>query len=116
MAEARKRVLLLYADWLRAVPRAVRMYRLDTTVEQARKVVRTRFEREFRDPINADLDSMHQLTVRATMDLIELWNRWAQRPHVVHMFGPPHSYITEKDRLLRQGASPFLADFLSKSQ
>jgi hypothetical protein len=113
LTEARKRVLRLYAEWLRAIPRAVEMYRLDTPASDGRRIVRSWFEKN--KHIN-DLDTIHMLTVKSTMELIEVYNRWKQRPHMLTLFGPPHQYPNEKERImeLRPNTSPFLADFLSK--
>lgn len=113
LKEARKRVLCLYAEWLRAVPRAIEMYRLDTPVCDARRTVRGWFEENKQID---NLDHIHQLTVKSSMDLIEMYNRWMQRPHMLKLFGTPFKYSNQRELLLKSnpGMSPFLADFLSK--
>lgn len=111
--EARKRVLLLYADWLRVVPKAVSMYRLDIPVSSCRRTIRAWFET---NKNIQDLNVIHHLTVKSSMDLLEVHNRWAQRPHLINMFGAPHRYA-DKAELLRNKhpeISPFMTDFLTK--
>jgi hypothetical protein len=112
-AEARLRVLLLYADWIRLLPRIVQMYKLDIPVQSCRQTVRSWFEanRQLTDPA-----VIHHLTVKSSMLLLEVHNRWAQRPHIVKLFGAPHGYA-EPGQLLRNRhpeLSPFMTDFLSK--
>lgn len=112
--EARKRVLLLYANWLRVVPRAVDMYRLDTPIEHARKKIRSWFEAN-RDI--TDLKLIHNLTVKSTMDLIEVHNRWSQRPHMLRLFGDLHEYASGKQLLRNKHPEmpEFVVDFLTQS-
>ena len=113
LQEARRRVLLLYADWMRLLPETVAMYRLDIPLESCQRTVRSWFEANRNVK---DLAVIHQLTVKSTMQLIEIHNRWAQRPHLVHMFGSPHRYADRAELLKNKQPeiSPFMTEFLTK--
>lgn len=111
--EARRRVLKLYREWLIEIPRSVGMYHLNLSIPHCRARVRSWFEdnRHITDPL-----VIHNLTVKSTMELVEMHNRWKQRAQVARLFGRVHEYEGEGERLLRENPkmTPFLADFLSE--
>ncbi|KAJ3254299.1 NADH dehydrogenase 1 alpha subcomplex subunit 6 ndufa6 [Boothiomyces macroporosus] len=99
LADARRRSLGLYKQWLRSAPAIVDIYQLDITSAAIRRRVRQEFEtnRYVRDSQVIDI-----LLFKGRVELEETLNHWKQKTHVMRFF-PNDEY-----------AQPKPVDFLNK--
>ena len=95
--EARRRVLNLYREWLREVPRICDMYPLDLPIA----VVRARIRREF-DKYRqvGSLPLIDMLIFKGSQEFIETSQKWKQKTHVMKYFDDEErDILREAERL-----------------
>ncbi|EIM84460.1 uncharacterized protein STEHIDRAFT_148497 [Stereum hirsutum FP-91666 SS1] len=77
---ARKRVIDLYREWMRAAPEICTVFALNIPASQLRQTIRFKFEqhRHVTDPKVIDV-----LVTKSRMEYQEIMNCWAQEPHIL---------------------------------
>ncbi|KAF2087618.1 NADH dehydrogenase, alpha subcomplex, subunit 6 [Saccharata proteae CBS 121410] len=101
-ADAKRRVINSYRDWLRAAPEIQKMYSLNMPVSQIRTKVRQEFERH---RYVAQMQTVDVLLFNSHQEFQETLNYWKQLSHVLKYFR------AEEDPKARQ-PNNFMAGFL----
>ncbi|KAB2569210.1 Complex 1 LYR protein [Lasiodiplodia theobromae] len=82
-ADAKRRVLKAYRDWLRAAPEIQKMYQLNIEVSQIRTKARQEFERH---RYVQQLQTVDVLLQQSNAEYQETLNYWKQLSHVLKYF------------------------------
>ncbi|CCU79566.1 unnamed protein product [Blumeria hordei] len=82
-ADAQKRVVKSYRDWIRAAPEIQTMYSLDIPIAQMRTRIRQEFERH---RFVKQISVVDVLLTHANVEFQETLNYWKQLPHVLKYF------------------------------
>ncbi|KAI6251094.1 NADH-ubiquinone oxidoreductase [Erysiphe necator] len=84
-ADAQKRVIKSYRDWIRAAPEIQTMYSLSIPVSQLRTKIRQEFEKN--RYVN-QLPATDVLLTQCNAEFQETMNYWKQVPHILKYFRP----------------------------
>lgn len=101
-ADAQKRVIKSYRDWIRAAPEIQTMYSLDIPIAQMRTKMRQEFERH---RFVKQISVVDVLLTRANVEFQETLNYWKQLPHVL-------KYFRTKEDLKASNPKNFVEAFL----
>jgi len=101
-AEARRRVLALYKQWYRAVPKILEMFQLPYTQEKAVSKIREEF---LKNSHVRDVRAIDLLVMKSQMDLQETLLKWKQTCHMKGFF---------KHQTLVEAPTDFMGKFLSQ--
>ncbi|KAJ3103871.1 NADH dehydrogenase 1 alpha subcomplex subunit 6 ndufa6 [Phlyctochytrium planicorne] len=83
LAQARRRALQLYRDWIRAAPVIVERFQLEISTETVRSRIRTEFESK---RFVQELPVLDILLTKGRMEYDETLNMWKQKSHVMRFF------------------------------
>ncbi|KAI1008100.1 hypothetical protein K3495_g142 [Podosphaera aphanis] len=82
-ADAHKRVIKNYRDWIRAAPEIQTMYSLNISIPKIRTKIRQEFER---NRFVSQIDTVDVLLTKSHSEFQETLNYWKQLPHVLKYF------------------------------
>ncbi|CAK8677829.1 NADH dehydrogenase [ubiquinone] 1 alpha subcomplex subunit 6-like [Clavelina lepadiformis] len=100
--EARRRVLTLYKQWYRAVPKIITTFKLPYTKERLQNRIREEF---LKNSHIRDVRAIDMLVIKGEMDLQETLLKWKQECHMKELF--------QHETAIRQ-PTDFLGKFFSQ--